>query len=229
MSRTPREVGDGIWVVTGGSFPSNSYICKADLPGGAILVDANLDAAAIDAALQALRLLPHAVYCTHGHFDHLGSAAFFQRKYGAPVFLHRADLKTAQINNFLLTALKRSERIELPEFTYVDDGHTEKLGAELLSFIHLPGHTPGSCAIAIGQNLFTGDTIYSRGVGLSKLPGERPDLLRESILRLWERLDDWMVHPGHGESSSGATIRAANSALKAFLQLEDSDAPREGY
>lgn len=226
MSRTPQQVGDGVWVVTSGSFPSNCYICEADVPGGAILIDANLDAAAIEGALKALCLRPHAVFCTHGHFDHVGSALFVQRKYRAPVFLHRAEAKTARINNFLLTALKRPERIELPEFTYIDDGHTVELGAERLSYIHVPGHTPGSCAIALRQNLFTGDTIYSHGVGLSKLPGERHDLLRKSILRLWDRLDDWLVHPGHGESSPGSAIKTANRALKAFLEIEDTDPAR---
>ena len=51
-----------------------------------------------------------------------------------------------------------------------------------------PGHTPGSCLIALGSALFTGDTIYTRGVGLSHLPGEQPETLRQSILAAWPLL-----------------------------------------
>lgn len=217
----PKEVADGVWVVTGGTFPSNSYICAADVPGGAILIDAGLDAGAIESALAALGLTPGAIFCTHGHFDHVGSAAHFQRRYGAPVHLHAADARTARTNNFLLMAIKRPERIEVPEFVLVDDGYSVDFGARRITYRHAPGHTPGSCVVSLGKDLFTGDTVYSRGVGLSKLPGERHDQLRDSILGLWEQLDQWRIHPGHGPSALGSDIKRVNSALQSFLGLNE--------
>jgi glyoxylase-like metal-dependent hydrolase (beta-lactamase superfamily II) len=220
---TARAVADGIWAVTAGSFPSNSYVCAADVPGGAILIDTGLDPEPIDAALQSLGLRPAFVFCTHGHFDHIGSAAFFQRKYGAPVHLHAADAKTAGIGNFLLTAMKLPDRIVLPELTLVDGAFSVQLGERSLRYLHLPGHTPGSCAIAFSDQLFTGDTLYARGVGLSKLPGERPEQLRRSITELWEHLPGFHVHPGHGPSATGADIQRNNTRLLAFLGLPHSE------
>jgi glyoxylase-like metal-dependent hydrolase (beta-lactamase superfamily II) len=216
---TPQAVGEGVWVVTAGSFPSNSYICAADVPGGAIVIDTGLDAAPIDAALLSLGLQPAFIFCTHGHFDHVGSAAFLQDKYGAPVYLHRADAKTAGMGNFLLTAMKLGERIKLPELTLVEDGFTMGLGGRELRYRHIPGHTPGSCAIAYDSHLFTGDTIYARGVGLSKLPGERPDQIRRSIASVWDELAQFTVHPGHGPSAAGLDIMTGNLGLLAFLGL----------
>lgn len=216
---TARAVADGVWAVTAGSFPSNSFICAADVPGGAILIDTGLDPEPIDAALVSLGLRPAHVFCTHGHFDHIGSAAFFQRKYGAPVHLHRADAKTAAIGNFLLTAMKLPDRIVLPELTLVDHAFEIDLGGRTLGYRHIPGHTPGSCAIAYGLNLFTGDTIYARGVGLSKLPGERPDQIRRSIASIWDELSHFTVHPGHGPSAAGEDIKTTNLGLIAFLGL----------
>jgi glyoxylase-like metal-dependent hydrolase (beta-lactamase superfamily II) len=214
-----RAVGDGVWVVTAGSFPSNSYICAADVPGGAIVIDTGLDPAPIDAALVALGLRPAFVFCTHGHFDHIGSADFLQDKYGAAVHLHRADARTAGMGNFLLTAMKLENRIKLPELTLVDDGFSIELGDRPLSYRHLPGHTPGSCAITYGSNFFSGDTIYARGVGLSKLPGERPDQMRRSIASVWDDLSQFTVHPGHGQSAAGEDIKTHNLGLLAFLGL----------
>ncbi|RZM21630.1 MAG: MBL fold metallo-hydrolase, partial [Pedobacter sp.] len=92
--------------------------------------------------------------------------------------MHAADLKTARTNNFLLMALKMQARIVLPSLTLVDDDTEFYLGAARLRYRHTPGHTPGSCVIELGDNLFTGDTLFAHGVGLSKLPGERPDELR---------------------------------------------------
>lgn len=216
----PRAVGDGVWSVTAGSFPANSYIVAADVPGGAVLIDAGLDAGPIDAAFAELGLTPAHVLCTHGHFDHIGSASFFQGKYGAPVHLHRADKKTAAMCNFLLNAMKLPDRITIPDFTLVDDGFALPLGARTAVYASTPGHTPGSCTIRIGDHLFSGDTLYARGLGLSKLPGERPDELRRSIVGMWDDLDELIVHPGHGRSASGADIKANNTELLTFLNVD---------
>jgi hydroxyacylglutathione hydrolase len=220
---SPKPVGEGVWVVTAGAFPSNSYICEADVPGGAVLVDCGLDAAPIDAALHSLGLQPAHVFCTHGHFDHLGTASFFQKTYGAPVHLHPSDHRTARANNFLLMAMKLGIVIELPQFTDAGDAYSVQLGNRILRYRHAPGHTPGSCVIQIGQDLFTGDTLYASGIGLSKLPGERPDQLRETLLGLWDDLDGVRVHPGHGPSRDGIDIKRRNSALRAFIGMEGQE------
>jgi glyoxylase-like metal-dependent hydrolase (beta-lactamase superfamily II) len=74
--------------------------------------------------------------------------------------------------------------------------------------------------IELGSALFTGDTIYTRGVGLSHLPGEQPDILKQSILSLWPLLTtDRIVYPGHGGCASGAEVRTTNRALLEFLGL----------
>ena len=85
--------GGNIWRVTSGEFSSNSYFCEAQVEGGGILIDAGLDGKTIDAELSEHGYHPNAVFCTHGHFDHTGSASFFQQKYGCLVVVPRADNK----------------------------------------------------------------------------------------------------------------------------------------
>jgi hydroxyacylglutathione hydrolase len=216
-----RSVADGIWVVTAGEYPSNSYICATGVPDKAVLIDAGLDAAAIDTALAALGMTPSHVFCTHGHFDHIGSAAHFQDRYGAPVILHTQDSAVARKNNFLLLAMKLTARVKQPRFELVEDGATFDIGGAALRYRHSPGHTPGSCMIELGDNLFTGDTLYARGVGLSKLPGEQPARLRDSILAVWPELDRFTIHPGHGASAAGAAVKTGNHKLRAFLELQN--------
>ena len=41
-----------------------------------------------------------------------------------------------------------------------------------IEYVFVPGHTPGSCLVKIGNVIFTGDTLYKSGIGLSHLPGE---------------------------------------------------------
>lgn len=222
------EVADGIWVVTAGLVRSNSYICAADVPGGAVLIDVGLDPHPIDAALASLGLRPAHVFCTHGHFDHLGSSAHFAARYGCPVHVHERDLKTARMNNFLLMTLKIPARVELPELVPVEDGYSVELGARTLAYRHSPGHTPGSSVITYGSDMFTGDTIYSRRIGLSNLPGEEPDTLRRSIVGLWDELPKYRVHPGHGPSAAGRSVVDGNAALRAFAGIDQPTTRQAG-
>jgi hydroxyacylglutathione hydrolase len=208
-----------VWRVTNGAFPSNCYVVGTGVAGECFLVDPGLDPALVDQALDELGLVPQAVVCTHGHFDHAGGASHFQKKHGCRVYLHDADMKTLRSSNFLLMAFKIPARVELPKVVGVSaSGFTVDIGRRHVRFLPTPGHTPGSCIVQCGNVLFTGDTLYSRGIGLSQLPGEDPELLRRSILGLWDALPGAaMVHPGHGESASLHWIKQNNHALLAFL------------
>jgi hydroxyacylglutathione hydrolase len=215
--------GGAVWRVTSGVFSSNAYFCQADVEGGGILIDAGLDGATIDAELSEHGLRPYAVYCTHGHFDHTGSASHFQKKYGCQVFLHKADARTMKSSNFLLMAIKIPHKVTLADVSYVDDDFSTIVGGQELRYLAAPGHTPGSCIIEFGSAWFSGDTLYSRGVGLSHLPGENHEQLKASILNLWPRLDaDRTIYPGHGDAADGVSVRTGNQALLNFLGLAAS-------
>lgn len=216
--------GGDVWRVTSGEFPSNAYICGTEA-GHCVLIDGGLDPLAIDVVMRELGLTPTAVFCTHGHFDHAGSAAFFQKKYASAVYLHGADRKLLKASNFLLMAFKLASRIEQPaEITVVESGQRIDVAGHALIFHGAPGHTPGSCLIELGGALFTGDTIYTRGVGLSHLPGEQPETLKQSILAAWPLLTaERIVYPGHGGHASGAQVRATNTALLAFLGMPHTE------
>jgi hydroxyacylglutathione hydrolase len=212
--------GGEIWRITSGSFPSNSYICLNRAAGGALLIDGGLDPEAIDAVVNELDVIPSLVCCTHGHFDHAGSAEYFQSKYGSSVFMHKADVKTYKMSNFLLMAFGFSERIKFASITQASDEERIYMGGFEITFIPTPGHTPGSCFLSIGNALFTGDTLYAQGVGLSDLPGEKPELLKKSILSIWDTLTSnrW-IFPGHGKAIKGDRLKRENTDLLRFLGL----------
>jgi glyoxylase-like metal-dependent hydrolase (beta-lactamase superfamily II) len=215
--------GGNIWRVTSGVFSSNAYFCEAAVEGGGILIDAGLDGETIDAELSAQGLRPQAVYCTHGHFDHAGSASLFQNKYGCEVFVPKADAKLMKSSNFMLMVLKIKQKVVLADATWVDAGHTADIAGTPLRYLGAPGHTPGSCIIEFGNAWFTGDTLYARGVGLSHLPGEDHDVLKQTILGYWPDLTpERTIYPGHGNAADGLSVRTENAALLNFLGLAAS-------
>ena len=85
----------------------------------------------------------------------------------------------------------------------------------------MPGHTPGSSAIAVDSLLFSGDSLYARHIGLSKLPGEDHNQLRDSLNRLFGWISGQvLVLPGHGGEATIDEIHSKNTALKAFMSCE---------
>lgn len=217
---TAMPVGPGVWQVTAGVFSSNCYIHSA---GGStcVIVDPGLDPQGIDQQVGALGLTPAAVLCTHGHFDHVGGASHFQDRYGIAVHLPQDDAATAKASNFLLMALKIPARIKLAEFTPVPPGATTvRVGDTDYRYVPCPGHTPGSSIVCIDGYGFSGDSIYARGVGLSKLPGENHAQLKSSLQSLWSTLPGTMtICPGHGPVAIWDTIRETNMALREFLSV----------
>lgn len=212
-----QEGSPRVWQVANTIFPSNCYICETGLPGRCLLIDPGLEAGPIEAALDGLQLKPSAVLCTHGHFDHAGSARYFEQTYDCPVYLHAADQKTLNAANFLMMAFKIPARIELPVAVYNFDAFI-LVDDRAIKVHHTPGHTPGSCIFEIGDAVFTGDTLYASGVGLSKLPGENPDLLRRSLHHALDVLPRHATaHPGHGRSAALQWIIENNADLREFL------------
>ncbi len=221
MLRTLPLGGEEVYRVVNEVLSSNSYICRTAVPGDCFLIDPGFDVEVILSELACLELTPSKIYCTHGHFDHIGCAALLQKTFCSPVFLHSADLKIARSSNFLLKAFRFPYNVIQPDFSLVEEGFEDNLNGTPLRFIHTPGHTDGSSIIEYGTSLFTGDTIYSRGLALSRLPGGKPDLLRRSIRHVWNLLsEDRIVFPGHGEILPAALVRTSNHALMNFIGLD---------
>ncbi len=214
-----------------GIFSSNTYVYS--LPNRVrecFVIDPGLDFELIDSYLVANQLTPVAVFCTHGHFDHVGSAQNLKEKYQCQIYLHEADVKLSKSANFLLMACKLSHRIRTPLIDVLmsaDQSALEVAGVRV-SWAHVPGHTPGSCLIFIEDMVFSGDTIYKKAVGLSDFPGEDRALLIQSILKMWDKIpSEFVVYPGHGGSGSFGSIKELNLPLRKLLGFLDGAIEQE--
>lgn len=200
-------------------FHSNTYLLRAPEGRACTIVDPGLDREAIEAELVASGWQPQAIVLTHGHFDHLGGAAWLQQAHGLPVVMRKGDLKLAKMANFMMAAFKLPQRIGLPEFQLIEgDAPTFDAAGRHFTFHALPGHTPGSAGIRVDDLFFSGDSLYARKTALSKLPGEDHDQLRASLKGLFAWIPgDTRVLPGHGGSATIDEIRQHNEELRSFM------------
>ena len=211
-----------------GSFQANCYVIGAERGGEALVVDPG--EAASPRLAEVLRehdLRPVAVLLTHGHLDHMASAAQVCGAADIPAYLHGADEymlddPLAGLSEQLRSALAGMDLTGLRPGTVnpLTDVAELSLAGLTLHVDHTPGHTGGSVVFRFAADgdrpeiLLTGDTLFAGSVGRTDLPGGSSAELTDSIARhLLTRDDGAVVLPGHGPTSTIGDERRTNPFL----------------
>lgn len=187
----------GIRKLTVGPIENNVYIVACRHSGRALVVDAASEPERIAAALADLS--PVAIVTTHGHWDHIGAAAELCRRLGVPWRIHPADAEQA------------GREPDEP----LADGELITVGELAVTVIHHPGHTPGSVSFHLPGHLFTGDTLFPGGPGMTTGPEEFSQIMIGIETRLMTFDDDTVVHPGHGLDTTLGNERSQLGAWRA--------------
>jgi glyoxylase-like metal-dependent hydrolase (beta-lactamase superfamily II) len=153
---------------------SNVYLLREG--AAAVLVDAGSpgDAEATTSALGLLGLRPsdvRAVVLTHGHGDHAGMAAFFQKQ-GARIVVGRGDeaqtrvgrndemTPTGPFARVLKPFVKLDYEPFVPDQLVDDEIDLTSLGMGGVRVRHMPGHTRGSLVVLVGpREAIVGDQM----------------------------------------------------------------------
>lgn len=199
-----------------GMLAVNSYLAISD-KGNGVLIDAPEGAVMIMNKLKKENVSLKMILLTHGHFDHIASAAEISRETGAAVYVHPDDLKKLTNDRLNLTeyfSMPPTEPVE--NALTVEDGLVLTLDDMDFEVLHTPGHTSGSVCYILGDNMFCGDTIFSGSIGRTDMPDGDGRVMRETLdmLREFDVKTDYRLLPGHGENSSMSVERKSNPFLK---------------
>ena len=213
---------------------ANAYLWRdAD---GATLVDTGPPGSgpAVDAALRSLGLRREdvrRVVLTHFHDDHAGSAAEIASWAGAQVAAGRADAPfvrgdapgPAPVFTAAEQALHAAVAADLEPAPAcrvdqeLEDGHVLDVagGAVVLG---VPGHTPGSVALYLGQHrvLITGDTVAEHQGQMVLGPFNTDRAGAWASLQRLAAMDVEVACFGHGEpvtADAGAALRRATDVF----------------
>ncbi len=129
---------------------------------------------------------------THVHADHVSGGPALADRLGVEYHLPPEDSPDA---------------LPFPHRALAD-GEELALGADTVMramTMHLPGHTPGTTALLVGERLLlVGDTIFVRGLGRPDLTGQAEDLARSLFRSVHERLEPLdpatIIAPAHWSS-----------------------------
>lgn len=155
---------------------------------------------------------------THTHFDHVNGVEDLIAKTDSKIYVHKKEAE-------FLKGMKS-------QIVKVDSGHKLKVGNLEISFLHTPGHTPGSQCFLINNQIVSGDTLFINACGRCDLPGGNAEQMYESLDRLSKLGDHVVLLPGHNYAENHTSTIGKEKKHNPYYRchgLKEFLALRTGY
>jgi hydroxyacylglutathione hydrolase len=172
----------------------------ADRDGGdAVLIDPAGDHAAIAGAVERHHVTVRYILNTHGHFDHTSGNEYWMMRTGAPLIIHERDAgKLGSLTSRFFSRTLMGGTKSPPPRQLLKDGDVIRFGSSELRVIPTPGHSEGSICLYAKGHVFTGDTLFTEGMGRTDLMDGSEEKIMDSIQnRILSLPDDTVIWPGH--------------------------------
>ena len=141
---------------------------------------------------------------THTHFDHCNGAEELIGKAGCKIYVHKSEAG-------FLKGMKN-------EIEPVESGAQLKVGDLTITFLHTPGHTPGSQCFLVENRLVSGDTLFINACGRCDLPGGNAEQMYQSLKTLSELDEKTILYPGHNYADEPTSTIANEKKHNPYLQ-----------
>ena len=171
-----------------------------------VVVDPAWDAEVILNEAAELDVSITGILCTHSHFDHVNRVDALVERTDVPVHMLGEEI---DFSGF------RSENLERRS-----SGDVIRIGEHLdVTFVHTPGHTPGSTTYRIRDAIVTGDTMFVQGCGRCDFVGGDPEVMFETLRGLVQALPkDTRMYPGHNYGPVTVSTLDEELAENPYLQ-----------
>ncbi len=198
-----------------GSLSANCYIVGSETSGEGMVIDPGGNADVISRAILDSELDIKIIVLTHGHSDHIAALYDIQERTGAQVAIHIEDADFLEGRGSHSSQFGISYPTPHPPDRLLHEGDIINVSDLEFTVMHTPGHTPGGICLLSGDRIFTGDTIFRRGIGTTIMPGTSRRKLIESIqTRIMVLPDNTTIYPGHGRETTVGAERRDNPYIR---------------
>ncbi|MBE7442106.1 MAG: MBL fold metallo-hydrolase [Flavobacteriales bacterium] len=189
-------------------FQENTYVLT-DETNEAVIIDPGCYSVSEQTELFNFitknNLTPVKLLNTHCHIDHILGNNFVCTKFNIELYIHQLDLPTLHATTeyghlYGFTVDKSPEPAH-----FLNDGDVVKFGNSTLKVLFTPGHAPGHVVFVSHEQRFVinGDVLFRGSIGRTDLPGGNHQTLINSIKnKLFSLADDYVVHTGHGPTTT---------------------------
>ncbi|RME02366.1 MAG: MBL fold metallo-hydrolase [Planctomycetota bacterium] len=155
-----------------------SYLLYEEGSREAAVIDPNGRVERILEAIERKGLRLRYLINTHSHRDHIEHNDLFRERFSLRCAMHVEEPYSGREVAF-------------------QDGERWSLGGEFFTFLHTPGHTPGSSCILAGDSLISGDTLFVGRCGRTTFAGGSAEQMFDSMQRLRRLPPQTRIFPGH--------------------------------
>lgn len=191
-------------------FGENTYIVGDEKSRKCAVIDPGADYKDVIKVLDKNSLQIEYIILTHGHGDHIAGVKELRKATGAKVVAHCDEAELLIDSKKNLSSSMRWGAQEFEADVYVKDKEKLAVGDLKFSFIHTPGHTKGGMCIRVGDDMFTGDTLFAGSMGRTDFYGGDYKQMEKSLKKLAKYEDNVRVYPGHGPSSTLGKEKTTN-------------------
>ncbi|MCB0381666.1 MAG: MBL fold metallo-hydrolase [Flavobacteriales bacterium] len=189
-------------------FQENTYILH-DETNEAVIIDPGCYSSAEQAELSKYitnnNLKPVKLLNTHCHIDHILGNNYVCSKFNIELYMHELDLPTLHATTeyghlYGFTVDKSPEPTH-----FINDGDKITFGNSSLDVLFVPGHAPGHVVFVHHEQKFVinGDVLFRGSIGRTDLPGgDHNTLIRSIKTTMFALPDDFVVHTGHGPTTT---------------------------
>jgi hydroxyacylglutathione hydrolase len=182
-----------------------------------VIIDPGGDVPVILDVLDRNRIVPAAIWITHGHVDHVGGAMELKEALGLEIIgPHIADRPLLdnvenQAQRFGIVGARNCT----PD-RFLEEGDIVSFGSHVFSVLHCPGHAPGHVVYfnAVAKFAHVGDVLFRGSVGRTDIAfGDHALLIRSIKEKLLPLGDDIGFICGHGPGGKFGEERRTNPFL----------------
>jgi glyoxylase-like metal-dependent hydrolase (beta-lactamase superfamily II) len=193
-----------IETITGGKNYTNCYILRVAPSPRVIVIDpGEYESEKTLSYLRENNLQIDYIILTHEHWDHIIGANKLREHFPCRLVCSEecAEALIDPRKNLSKYFMGREIILSPHDATFKGLNNVLLWQGIKITFYRLPGHSQGSYCIAVGNYLFTGDTIIKNQKTVTNLPGGNKQMLEKSLDFIMNHRDgDTVIYPGHGDS-----------------------------